>query len=124
MAASDGDKDMDAKKAADVIERLYGVIESRRGGDPEASYTASLFAQGTKHIARKLGEEALELVLEGVRGDKDKLTLESADLIYHLLVLWADQGIEPADVWAELTRREGTSGIAEKKSRPGKDPAG
>ena len=55
---------------------------------------------------------------------KDKLTLESADLIYHLLVLWADQGIEPADVWAELTRREGISGIAEKKSRPGKDRAG
>ena len=124
MAASDGDKDMDAKKAADVIERLYGVIESRRGADAETSYTASLFAQGTKHIARKLGEEALELVLEGVRGDKDKLTLESADLIYHLLVLWADQGIKPADVWAELTRREGISGIAEKKSRPGKDRAG
>ncbi len=121
MAASERDKD---KKAADVIERLYGVIESRRGADAETSYTASLFAQGTKHIARRVGEEAAELVLEGVRGDKDKLTLESADLIYHLLVLWADQGIEPADVWAELTRREGTSGIAEKKSRPGKDPAG
>ncbi len=121
MAVSDGDKD---KKAADVIARLYGVIESRRGADPEASYTASLFAQGTKHIARTVGEEALELVLEGVRGDKDKITLESADLIYHLLVLWADQGIAPADVWAELARREGTSGIAEKKSRSGKSPAG
>lgn len=124
MAASDGDKDMDAKTAADVIERLYGVIESRRGTNPETSYTASLFAQGTKHIARRVGEEALELVLEAVRGDKDKLTLESADLIYHLLVLWADRGIAPADVWAELTRREGTSGIAEKKSRPPKNPAG
>ena len=124
MAASDGGKDMDAKKAADVIERLYGVIESRRGADAEESYTASLFAQGTQHIARKVGEEALELVLEAMRGDKDKITLESADLIYHLLVLWADRGIEPADVWAELARREGTSGIAEKESRPGKDPAG
>ena len=124
MAAGDGDKDMDANKAADVIERLYGVIESRRGTNPETSYTASLFAQGTKHIARRVGEEALELVLEAVRGDKEKLTLESADLIYHLLVLWADRGIEPADVWAELIRREGTSGIAEKKSRPGKAPAG
>ncbi len=121
MAARDGDKD---KQAADVIERLYGVIESRLGADSEESYTASLFARGTKHIARRVGEEAVELVLEGVGGDKDKLTLESADLIYHLLVLWADQGIEPADVWAELARREGTSGIAEKKARPGKAPAG
>ena len=124
MAAGDGDKDIGAKKAADVIERLYGVIESRRGADAEESYTASLFAQDSKHIARKVGEEAEEVVLEGVRGDKDKLTLESADLIYHLLVLWADQGIEPADVWAELARREGVSGIAEKKSRSPKDPAG
>ncbi len=121
MAASDGDR---GKTAADVIERLYGVIESRRGADAKESYTASLFAQGTQHIARKVGEEALELVLEAVRGNKDKLTLESADLIYHLLVLWADQGIAPADVWAELARREGTSGIAENKSRPPKDPAG
>jgi phosphoribosyl-ATP pyrophosphohydrolase len=114
MAASDGNKD---KQAADVIERLYGVIESRRGADAGTSYTASLFAQGTEHIARKGGEEALELVLEAVRRDKDKAVLESADLIYHLLVLWADQGIAPAEVWAELARREGTSGIAEKQSR-------
>lgn len=124
MAAGDGDRKRDAKTAADVIERLFAVIEGRRGADPEASYTASLFAEGTEHIARKVGEEAVELMLKGVRGDKDKATRESADLIYHLLVLWADLGIKPADVWAELARREGTSGIAEKRSRPPKDPAG
>src|SRR5690349_11748000 len=72
-----------------VLDRLYGVIAGRRGGDPGASYTAKLFSQGAAKIAQKLGEEAVEAVIEGVRGDGARLAQESADLLYHLLVLWA-----------------------------------
>ena len=101
----------------DVLERLYGVIASRRGGDPETSYTARLLTAGTPVIARKVGEEAIEAMVEAFSGEPQRLAAESADLIYHLLVLWADAGIMPADVWAELARREGASGIDEKESR-------
>jgi phosphoribosyl-ATP pyrophosphohydrolase len=101
-----------------VLERLYALIASRKGGDPETSYTARLFARGRAKMAQKLGEEAVEAVIEGMRGDPGKLADESADLLYHLLVLWADVGVTPADVWAKLAAREGTSGIDEKKSRP------
>ena len=101
-----------------ILDRLYKVIESRRGADPAVSNTARLFAKGTEKIAQKLGEEAIETVIEGVRGKKKELAAESADLLYHLLVLWADRGIAPADVWAELESRAGVSGIDEKKSRP------
>jgi phosphoribosyl-ATP pyrophosphohydrolase len=101
----------------EVLERLWRVIESRRGADPDTSYTAKLFARGRAKIAQKLGEEAVEAVIEGVRGDRAALTGESADLLYHLLVLWADLGLTPADIAAELVRREGVSGIAEKKAR-------
>ena len=97
-----------------VLERLYATIESRRGADPDSSRTARLFAKGTAKIAQKVGEEAVEAVIEAVRGDRDKLVTESADLVYHLLVLWADQGVKPAQVWAELASREGSS--APKKS--------
>jgi phosphoribosyl-ATP pyrophosphohydrolase len=100
-----------------TLERLWRVIRSRRGGDPQASYTARLFARGRAKIAQKLGEEAVEAVIEGVRGDRAALVGESADLLYHLFVLWADAGIAPADVAAELARREGKSGIAEKRGR-------
>ena len=96
---------------------LYAVIESRRDGDPETSYTARLLAGGTAAIARKLGEEAVETVIEAVRGDSDGIRRESADLLYHLLVLWAAAGIRPEDVWAELATRRGQSGIAEKQGR-------
>jgi len=101
----------------DALERLWRVIESRRGADPDTSYTAELFARGNAKIAQKLGEEAVEAVIEGVRGDRAALVGESADLFYHLLVLWAALGVSPADVAGELARREGTSGIAEKKGR-------
>jgi phosphoribosyl-ATP pyrophosphohydrolase len=101
----------------DALERLWRVIEARRGADPETSYTAKLFARGREKIAQKLGEEAVEAVIEGVKGDRKALTGESADLLYHLLVLWAEAGITPVDVAAELTRREGSSGIAEKRRR-------
>ena len=93
-----------------VLERLFGVIAARKGGDASASYTASLFAKGRPKIAQKVGEEAVELVIEAVRDDKPRLVAESADLLYHLMVLWADAGIAPAEVWSELARREGVSG--------------
>jgi phosphoribosyl-ATP pyrophosphohydrolase len=101
----------------DMLERLWQTIESRRGADPDSSYTAKLFSRGQTKIAQKLGEEAVEAVIEGVRGDKRALTAESADLLYHLLVLWAASGVSPDDVANELARREGVSGIAEKKAR-------
>jgi len=101
-----------------VLARLFAVIESRRGADPESSYTAKLFSRGREKIAQKLGEEAVESVIAALSGDKAALTGESADLLYHLLVLWADAGLDPADVWAELARREGISGIEEKAARP------
>src|SRR3954454_6153146 len=97
-----------------ILEDLYQVILSRRGADPAQSNTARLFAKGKKKIAQKLGEEAVETVIEGVKGDKDGVILESADLLYHLLVLWAALDVQPGEVWAALRAREGISGIAEK----------
>lgn len=108
---------MKEKSDGTTLDRLYGVIQSRKGGDPGQSHTARLFARGTAKIAQKLGEEAVETVIEAMRGDNTALAAESADLLYHLLVLWADRGIDPADVWAALKAREGISGIDEKASR-------
>ncbi|HYG88988.1 MAG TPA: phosphoribosyl-ATP diphosphatase [Azospirillum sp.] len=105
------------KVTAEVLDRLYRTVVSRKGADPETSYTAKLFSRGTSKIAQKVGEEAVEAIIEAVRGDKPKLVGESADLLYHLMVLWADAGIEPAEVYALLASREGVSGIAEKKAR-------
>ena len=106
-----------ADQLGDALDRLWRVIESRRGADPATSYTAKLFARGTAKIAQKLGEEAVEAVIEGVKGDRVALVGESADVLYHLFVLWAACGVAPADIAAELARREGTSGIAEKRGR-------
>ncbi|MDB5396335.1 MAG: phosphoribosyl-ATP diphosphatase [Rhodospirillales bacterium] len=100
-----------------TLDRLYQAILNRRGADPETSYTAKLFHRGRAKIAQKLGEEAIETVIEAMGGDKAKLAGESADLLYHLLVLWADAGVKPEDVYDVLAAREGTSGIAEKASR-------
>lgn len=100
-----------------VLDRLYVVINSRKGADPETSYTARLFSRGRQQIAKKLGEEAVEALIEGIRGDKPKLIGESADMLYHLLTLWAAVNVKPQSVWNELARREGLSGIAEKASR-------
>ena len=100
-----------------ILERLYEVIAERKEADPGGSYTAGLFDEGTEKIAQKLSEEAVETVIAALAGRKKDITGESADLLYHLLVLWADAGIEPGDVWAELARREGVSGLEEKKSR-------
>jgi phosphoribosyl-ATP pyrophosphohydrolase len=106
-----------ADPLGEALDRLWRVIESRRDADPDTSYTAKLFARGNAKIAQKLGEEAVEAVIEGVKGDRAALVGESADLFYHLLVLWAAVGVSPADVAGELARREGTSGIAEKRRR-------
>jgi phosphoribosyl-ATP pyrophosphohydrolase len=103
-----------------TLDRLFAMIESRRGGDPGHSYTARLLAEGTPKIARKTGEEAIEVIIAALTGNREQLAAESADLLYHLLVLWADAGIAPDDVWRELARREGVSGLAEKASRGGK----
>lgn len=98
------------------LDDLYAVIAARKGADPATSYTAKLFSRGRAKITQKLGEEAVELVIAGCI-EPDKMVSESADLLYHMLVLWADAGIPPEAVWAELARRAGTSGLAEKASR-------
>ena len=99
-----------------ILDRLYATIAARRGGDAATSYTAKLFAEGRQRIAQKFGEEAVETVIAGVAGDAG-LAGESADLLYHLLVLWADAGLAPQDIWEKLESRVGTSGIAEKNAR-------
>ena len=100
-----------------VLDRLYVVIDSRKGADPDTSYTARLFSRGRQQIAKKLGEEAVETVIEGIRGDKPKLVAESADMLYHLLTLWAANNVKPIAIWNELARREGLGGLAEKAAR-------
>lgn len=100
-----------------AIDTLFAVIESRKGADPDTSYTAKLFAKGRKKIAQKVGEEAVETALAAVSETPAAVAAESADLLYHLLVLWAETGVSPEDVWAELNRRSGVSGIDEKNSR-------
>ena len=104
-------------QSAEILNRLFDVIESRRGGDPDSSYTAKLLAGGTEKIAQKVGEEAVEAVIEAVCGGDGKLAEESADLLYHLLVLWANKGVRPEEVWGVLAGRFGLSGINEKNSR-------
>lgn len=104
-----------------MLDRLFATIESRKGADPASSYTARLMSRGRIKIAQKLGEEAVEAAIEGVRDDADKLIAESADLLYHLLALWAVVGVRPQEVWDELARREGVSGIVEKERRPPPD---
>jgi len=106
-----------AAELGPALDCLWQIIQSRRGGDPQSSYTARLFARGRAKIAQKLGEEAVEAVIEGVGENPAALVSESADLLYHLLVLWAAAGISPADVAAELARRQGISGIDEKRAR-------
>src|SRR3984957_3357110 len=106
-----------ADQLGEALARLWRTIAARRGASPDSSYTAKLLAAGPAEVARKLGEESLEAVIEAVKGDKSALTRESADLLYHLLVLWEAAGLSPDAVAAELTRREGTSGIEEKRRR-------
>jgi phosphoribosyl-ATP pyrophosphohydrolase len=108
----------DASDAA-VLDRLWQTVEQRRlAGDVAHSHSARLMARGTAKVAQKLGEEAVECVIEATQGHTHETILESADLLYHLIVVWVDAGIHPSQVWAELQRREGISGIVEKASRP------
>jgi phosphoribosyl-ATP pyrophosphohydrolase len=102
-----------------AIDKLFATIASRKGSDPATSYTAKLLSQGRLKCAKKLGEEAVETALAAVAQDKAALTNESADLLYHLLVLWASADIMPGDVYAALAAREGRSGIEEKAARKG-----
>lgn len=100
-----------------VLDRLYTVIQTRKGADPASSYTASLLAGGRERCAKKFGEEAVETIIAGTSGTSDELTAEAADALYHILVLLAANDVTPADIAAELTRREGMSGHDEKASR-------
>jgi phosphoribosyl-ATP pyrophosphohydrolase len=102
---------------ATVLDRLFATVESRKGTDPAVSHSARLLSRGTAKVAQKLGEEAVEAVIEAARGNRDGVIAESADLLYHLMVVWVDAGIRPETVWAELERRQGVSGIAEKAAR-------
>jgi phosphoribosyl-ATP pyrophosphohydrolase len=100
-----------------TLQRLAATIAARKGKDPETSWTARLLASGPEKCAEKFGEEAVEAIIEAVKGDRDRLTSEAADVIYHLLVMLAARDVTLADVLAELDRRDGTSGIAEKAGR-------
>jgi len=102
---------------AGVLDRLWGVVMSRRGADPRYSHSARLLRRGTGKVAQKFGEEAVECVIEAVAGNREALISESADVLYHLIVLWVDAGIRSDQVWHELNMRQGISGVAEKASR-------
>ncbi len=103
--------------SSDVLERLYQVVLDRRQADPEKSYIAKRLQQGTAKIAQKVGEEAVETVIAAMSKDNKEIIGESADLLFHWLMLLADAGIAPGEVMDELERREGMSGLDEKASR-------
>lgn len=99
------------------LDELHAMILERRSGDPATSYVARSFAKGRAKLAQKVGEEAVETAIAAVSADRDAVVAESADLLFHLAMLWADAGIVPAEVLAVLEARRGTSGIEEKASR-------
>ncbi len=101
----------------DILQKLEATIHQRRDADPNNSYVASLHAKGRAKMAEKLGEEAVEAVIAAVQDDKTAMTGEAADVLFHLMILLADMDLSIDDVLAELARREGLSGIAEKASR-------
>ena len=100
-----------------ILNDLEAVIASRKTADPDTSWTAKLLAKGPEKCAEKFGEEAVEAIIEAVKGDREKLTTEAADVLYHLLVMLAARDVALEDVLAELARRQGMSGIEEKASR-------
>jgi phosphoribosyl-ATP pyrophosphohydrolase len=99
---------------SDSLERLYLAVIAAKDLDPATSRTARLFQRGPSKMAKKLAEEAIEVVIDAVNGDSEAVIRESADLLYNLTVLWASAGVRPEDVWREMTRREDMLGIAEK----------
>ena len=107
----------ESQPSAAILEQMFAVIAERKTADPESSYTARLYAKGIKKIAQKLGEEAVETVVAAVAESDERLVRESADLLYHLLVLWSAKEVVPGAVWTELERRFGTSGLAVKEAR-------
>ena len=111
-------------QSAEVLDRLHAVVLDRRTADPAHSHSARLLSRGTAKVAQKFGEEAVECLIEAVAGNRAALIGESADVLYHLLVMWVAAGVEPADVWAELHRREGVSGVMEKALRTRALPTG
>ena len=107
---------------SDSLDRLYQAVLAARDLDPAASRTARLFQQGPAKMAKKLAEEAIEVVIDAVNGKTEAVVRESADLLYNLTVLWASAGVRPEDVWREMERREHLLGIAEKLPKPVKMP--
>jgi phosphoribosyl-ATP pyrophosphohydrolase len=105
------------ESGASVLDRLFATIASRRDADPAVSHSARLLSRGRAKVAQKFGEEAVECLIEAVAGNRSALIAESADVLYHLLVMWVDTDVAPQDVWLELERRQGVSGIAEKAAR-------
>jgi phosphoribosyl-ATP pyrophosphohydrolase len=101
-----------------TLEKLAAKIASRKGADPDSSWTAKLLSKGPEKCAEKFGEEAIEAIIEAVKGDRTRLTAEAADVVYHLLVMLASRDVTLQDVLAELDRRDGTSGLTEKAARP------
>lgn len=99
---------------SDSLERLYKSVVDLKKGDPAHSRTARLIRAGRAKIAKKLAEEAVEVVIDAMQGNRDAVVRESADLLYHVVVLWASVGLKPQDVWAEMDRRERLLGLAEK----------
>lgn len=99
------------------LDRLAATIAARRGADPASSWTAQLLSKGPEKCAEKFGEEAIEAIIEAVRGDRARLAAEAADVLYHLLVMLSSRDVTLAEVLDELARREGTSGVAEKAAR-------
>ncbi|MBT3700627.1 MAG: phosphoribosyl-ATP diphosphatase [Alphaproteobacteria bacterium] len=102
---------------ARMLDRLFDVIEGRKSQDADKSYVASLYKKGRQKIAQKVGEEAVETVIAAIADDRAGVVNESADLLFHLMVLWADSGVCPDDIYLELARREGLSGLDEKTAR-------
>jgi phosphoribosyl-ATP pyrophosphohydrolase len=103
---------------SDVLERLQATIASRQGSDPQSSYTAKLLGEGPERAAKKFGEEAVEVVIAAIKGDPDAIAHESADTLFHWLVLLQGAGVSLDQVAAKLEAREGISGLVEKASRP------
>jgi phosphoribosyl-ATP pyrophosphohydrolase len=99
---------------SDSLERLYAQVTAAKGGDPHVSRTAKLMRAGRAKMAKKLAEEAIEVVIDAMHGERDAVIHESADLLYNLVVLWAEAGVRPQDVWNEMARRERLFGLAEK----------
>lgn len=104
-------------EAGNVIDELFAVIEQRKGADPQESYVARTFSRGREHAAKKVGEEGVEVALAGALGDTKGVVSESADLLFHLMILWSAAGVSPAEVLDELAKRRGVSGFERDAAR-------